>query len=154
MSKFKNISVIDLELVFESVMEVGAKIEMAIQFMFSFSAFTALIVLINTLYVTRFQRMRESAVLRTLGVVSGKLMRINIYEFLILGLLSVLAGVLFSLIVTWMLMVFLFKVPFSPDLFTAGIILLGVVLLVTIMGAINSRSLVNVSPMHILRGNN
>ena len=122
--------------------------------MFSFSAFTALIVLINTLYVTRFQRMRESAVLRTLGVVSGKLMRINIYEFLILGLLSVLAGVLFSLIVTWMLMVFLFKVPFSPDLFTAGIILLGVVLLVTIMGAINSRSLVNVSPMHILRGNN
>lgn len=154
MSKFKNISVIDLELVFESVMEVGAKIEMAIQFMFSFSAFTALIVLINTLYVTRFQRMRESAVLRTLGVVSGKLMRINIYEFLILGLLSVLAGVLFSLIVTWMLMVFLFKVPFSPDLFTAGIILLGVVLLVAIMGAINSRSLVNVSPMHILRGNN
>ena len=56
--------------------------------------------------------------------------------------------------ITWMLMVFLFKVPFSPDLFTAGIILLGVVLLVTIMGAINSRSLVNVSPMHILRGNN
>lgn len=153
LDRFKNVSVIDLELVFESVMEVGAKIEMAIQFMFSFSAFTALIVLINTLYVTRFQRMRESAVLRTLGVVSGRLMRINIYEFLVLGILSVLAGVLFSLMVTWLLMVFLFKVPFSPDILTSGIILLGVVLLVTIMGAINSRSLVNVSPMNVLRGN-
>jgi len=153
MDNFKNISIIDLDQIFESVAELGSKIEIAIQFMFSFSALTALIVLINTLYVSRFQRLKESAVLKTLGAVSNRLTRINIYEFLILGVLAVVAGLVFSFVVSYLLMTFLFKVPFSPDIFSAGIILLFVLAVVTFMGVVNSSSLRNVSPIRLIRGN-
>lgn len=150
--KFRNISVIDLDLIFESISEITGKIELAIQFMFSFSALTALIVLINSLFISRYQRIRENATLRTLGAVTRNLTRINVYEFLVIGLLAVFTGLFLSLGVSWALMAFMFKVPFTPDWLTALVLVAIILGIVVLMGVLNGRSLKKVPPIQILKG--
>jgi putative ABC transport system permease protein len=152
-NRFRNISVIDLDLVFESISQVTSKIELAIQFMFSFSALTALVVLLNSLFISRFQRLKENATLRTLGAISKNLTRINVYEFFIIGMLAVATGLIISLLISFALLVWLFKVKFAPEMGFSAILLFCTLLLVVVMGVLNSRSLVNVAPMRILKGN-
>lgn len=151
--QFRNISVIDLDLIFESIGAITSKIELAIQFMFSFSVLTALIVLINSLFLSRYQRLRENAVLRTIGASSGRLTRINVYEFLIVGILAVSMGLILSLLVSWVLMVFVFKVDYNPEIINAILLVTATLVIIVVMGIINNRSLINASPMSILKGN-
>lgn len=151
--RFRNISVIDLDLIFESISAITSKIELAIQFMFSFSVLTALIVLINSLFLSRYQRLKENAVLRTIGASSKRLTRINIFEFLIVGILAISMGLILSLIVSWVLMVFVFKVDYNPEILNALILVSITLLIIVLMGIVNNRSLINASPMSILKGN-
>ena len=64
------------------------RIVLAIRFMALFTLATGTIVLIGALATSRFQRIREGALLRTLGATRAQLFRIVLSEYLSLGLLD------------------------------------------------------------------
>ncbi|MEP1016380.1 ABC transporter permease, partial [Maribacter dokdonensis] len=94
--KFPNISIIDLRQVVTLVENILDKISWVITFMAFFSILTGIIVLIGSVRNSKYQRIRESVLLRTLGAQSKQILKINALEYLFLGVLGSGVGVLLS----------------------------------------------------------
>lgn len=70
---------------FETVQEVVDQIAFVVRFVSAFAIAAGLVVLISSVAATRFRRLREVAVLKTLGATRGRLTKIFSVEFLVLG---------------------------------------------------------------------
>jgi predicted lysophospholipase L1 biosynthesis ABC-type transport system permease subunit len=86
--KFPNVSIIDLGLVLAVLDEVLNRIGYVIHFMAAFSVITGLIVLIASVRISKYQRMHESVLLRTLGASRKQIFTITLLEYFFLGALS------------------------------------------------------------------
>ncbi|KAA3600102.1 MAG: ABC transporter permease [Calditrichaeota bacterium] len=148
---FPNVSVIDLALILRTVDSILEKVSFVIQFMALFSILTGLIVLASAVITTRFQRVRESVLLRTLGASKAQILTILHLEYLYLGALSAFTGISLSLIASWALSEFVFKTVFIPSFGTLGLVFLTVVFLTILIGMLNSRGIAKRPPLEILR---
>jgi putative ABC transport system permease protein len=148
---FPNVTVIDLTQILKTVDEVLTKVSFVIRFMALFSILTGLLVLISSVYLSKFQRIRESVLLRTIGASRRVILTINGLEYLWLGLLATFTGITLSLIAAWSLSRFVFKVPFNIDWLTLLSTPLSITALVVIIGLLNSRQVVSESPLEVLR---
>jgi putative ABC transport system permease protein len=72
-------------------------------------------------------------------------------EYLWLGSLATLTGVILSVIAAWSLARFSFKIPFEINWLPLLITPLSITALVFIIGLLNSRRIVNQSPLEVLR---
>ena len=151
--EYPNISVINLGAIVETLEEILGKISFVIQFMAFFSIITGILVLISSLIISKYQRMRESILLRTLGAQSGTVSKINTLEYFFLGSLASLSGILLSFLATFLLSRFVFELPFRGAYEEALIVYLGITLLTVLLGWLNGRNIINKPPMEILRGN-
>lgn len=152
-SKYPNVSIIDLALILNVLDEILNKIGFVIRFMAGFSIITGLIVLISSVLISKFQRMQESVLLRTIGASSVQVFLITALEYFFLGAIAALTGIALALIGNWALARFSFEVPFSPDWLTVLGIFFSISLLTTLIGVLNSRSALNRPPLEILRKN-
>ena len=148
-----NVSAIDIGLVLESVQTFLDKVAMAVQFMALFSILTGLIVLASAIAISRFQRIRESVLLRTIGASRRQIRGIQVVEYLWLGTLACLTGVLLSLIAGWLLAYFYFDLVFVPDVPALVVASLIVIALTLAVGFLNMRNILHKSPLEILRLN-
>ncbi len=146
-----NVSALDIGLVLESVRSFLDKIELAVQFMALFTVLTGLIVLGSAIAISRFQRIKEAVLLRTLGAVQKQVNRIQMIEYVLLGLLSSLAGLGLSLIAGWLIAWLWFDLAYVPDFVWLAITTLTIVLLVLGVGMLNMRRISGRKPLEILR---
>ena len=149
--RYPNVSSIDFTLVLRVVEGIVSKISFAIRFMAMFTVLTGVILLITAVLNSRFQRMRESILLRTLGASSGQLMRIQFIEFLLLGILASLTGIILAVAAQWVLTKFVFKVGFSVPI---SHLLLAIVInstLTVLIGVAANRSVLKRPPLEVLR---
>ena len=98
--KFPNISVLDLRQVYNIIEDILDKISWIINFMAFFSILTGIIVLIGSVRNSKYQRIKESVLLRTLGAKSKQILRITALEYVYLGVLGSLVGILLSLMIS------------------------------------------------------
>ncbi len=150
---FPNVSVIDLTLILKTVQDILGKISFVIQFMAFFSIITGLLVLIGSVIISKFQRVQESVLLRTLGSTRKQILWIYFVEYFILGSLASLSGILLSLAGSWALAKFVFKLNFTPYLLPILFVYLGVTALTVIIGMLNSRGILSRPPLEVLRDN-
>ena len=149
--KFPNISVLDLRQVYNVIEDILDKISWIINFMAFFSILTGIIVLIGSVRNSKYQRIKESVLLRTLGAKSKQIVQITALEYIYLGMLGSLVGILLSLISSQLLAVFLFKEPFIPSVVPFLVFLPGITLLVLIIGLSNIQSVLKSPPLEVLR---
>lgn len=148
---FPNVSVIDLKLILKTIDEIIGKISFVIRFMAFFSIITGIIVLIGSVIISKYQRIQESVLLRTIGANRKQILTINALEYFFLGSLSALAGVFIALVGSWALARFSFEVPFSPSVGPVVIVYLTITALTMLIGLSNSRSILNNPPLEVLR---
>jgi len=151
--EFPNISIINLGTIVETLEDILSKISFVIQFMAFFSIATGILVLISSLIISKYQRMRESILLRTLGASSGIVRVINTLEYFFLGSLASLSGILLSFMATFLLGKFVFEMNFSLAWKEGLVIYLAITGLTIVLGWLNGRTIINQPPMEILRGN-
>jgi len=149
--KFPNISVLDLRQVYTIIEDILNKISWIINFMAFFSILTGIIVLIGSVRNSKYQRIKESVLLRTLGAKSKQILRITALEYVYLGMLGSLVGILLSLLSSQLLATLLFKEPFIPSLIPFVVFLPGITVLVLLAGLINIRSVLKSPPLEVLR---
>ncbi len=149
--QFPNVSAIDVSLILETINQFIDKISFAIQFMALFSILTGLIVLASSVATSRFQRIKESVLLRTLGASKNQIIKIISIEYMFLGILSALTGLILSVGLTWLLGYFYFDLTFLPNLWVIGIGILAVTGLTILIGMMNSRSIYSKTPLEVLR---
>ena len=149
--EFPNVSVVDISLVLKTAEEILDEVSFVIRFMALFSILTGLIVLVGSVIISKFQRIQESVLLRTLGANRRQIIYITLLEYLFLGSLASLAGILLSLLATWGLAVYSFEIEFSPDFMPVIYIYLIITGLTVSIGMLNTRSILNKPPLEVLR---
>ncbi|HEX8460111.1 MAG TPA: FtsX-like permease family protein [Segetibacter sp.] len=150
--RFPNVSIIDLALILKTLDEILEKISFVIRFMAGFSILTGIIVLIASVLISKYQRIRESVLLRTLGANRKQILVITGLEYFFLGALASATGILLSLAGTWALAKYTFKTPFIVNMLPLLIVFVLICLLTIIIGLLNSRGVLKKSPLEILRG--
>lgn len=148
---YPNVSVVDLNLVLQTVDDLLGKVSFVIQFMALFSILTGLLVLIGSVMLSRYQRVRESILLRTLGANRRQIILINLLEYLLLGSLAALCGIALALASSWALATFTFQLDFYPSLAPIGGVFLLITSLTVLIGLLNSRGILNRPPLEVLR---
>lgn len=150
-SRFPNVSAIDLGLILKTVDDILGQISFVIQFMALFSILTGLLVLASSVVISKYQRLRESVLLRTLGASRRQILRITALEYGLLGLLAALSGILLSIVGTWALARFVFEVPYRPDALPLLVVAGTVTALTVLIGLFNSREVLVRPPLDVLR---
>ena len=148
---YPNVSVIDLGLVLRTVDGVLDKVAFVIRFMALFSILTGLVVLTAAVISSRYQRIQESVLLRTMGASRRQISRILLFEYLFLGSLAALSGLALSVAGGWLLSSFIFDAEYSVP----GLALLTIFVLITVLtvavGLLSSRGISNRPPLEVLR---
>lgn len=148
---YPNVSTIDFTVILKVVEGIVEKISFGIRFMALFTVFTGVILLITAVLNSRFQRLRETILLRTLGASSGQVMRIQVIEFLLLGFLASLTGIGLAMTAHFLLTKFIFKVGFSVPFLHLGIAIGLNCLLTLFVGLLASRTVLKRPPLEVLR---
>lgn len=150
-AKFPNVTIIDLRQVYTLVEDILNKVSWIINFMALFSIVTGIIVLIGSVRTSKHQRIKESVLLRTLGAKNKQILRISGLEYLLLGIVGSLVGIVLALVSALLLGLYVFKEPFVPSPIPFLIFLPNISLLVLGIGLSNIRGVLRSSPLEVLR---
>ncbi len=149
--RFANVSSLDLAQVQQAIERLIERVILAIRFMALFTLATGAIVLVGAVATTRDQRVREGALLRTLGATRGQVLRVVLAEYLALGLVAALVGVVLAIGAGWALAHWLFETPFAfPALPLAALAAL-VAGGAAVIGLSGSSDVVRRTPLEVLR---
>ena len=148
---FPNISVVDLGSILATLNDILTKISYVIKFMAGFSILTGLIVLISSLFLSKFQRIKESVLLRTLGAGTGQIFKIQATEYFILGALSAATGIVLAIVGSYLIARYQLELDYAFNWIPILSIFLFIVSLTVIIGLFNSREVISMSPLEILR---
>jgi putative ABC transport system permease protein len=146
-----NISAIDLKLVLSTFDAIFGRIAAVLNFMALFSILAGLLVLGGAVMVSRSRRTEETVLLKTLGASRIQIVRIMLVEYIALGVLASLTGIILAYGAGWSIATYLFRTPFAPSLGAAAAALVAVVGLAVAVGLINSRGIYRRSPLAVLR---
>jgi putative ABC transport system permease protein len=151
MSQFPSVTLFDLRTIMQALDSILERIAFVIRFMALFSILTGIIVLISSVILSKYQRIQESVLLRTLGASRRQILLINALEYFFLGGLAVLTGMLLSIIGSALLANFAFDIPFRPNWWLPILWFLGITGLTVVIGLLNSREVVAKPPLEVLR---
>jgi putative ABC transport system permease protein len=147
---YPSITVINLADVLVRIESVVDQITFVVRFLAGFSIFAGLMILASSIASTRFRRMREAVVLKTLGATRMRIVRIFSVEFSVLGLLAGAVGVVFANLLTRVLLRKL-EVGFHIEWYATLIALVGTAVLATVTGWIASYRILGLRPLEVLR---
>jgi putative ABC transport system permease protein len=146
-----NVSIIDMALVLDTIDALVHKVSFVFRFMALFTVATGLIVLVASVLTGRYQRIQESILLRTLGASREQVRRILIAEYLLLGVLAALTGMILAEAGAWALARYVFDAEFHfaiLPMFFALVIVSGATILT---GLLANRGVLDKPPLEILR---
>lgn len=149
--RFPNVSVIDLGSILSTVDTILDKVSLVVRFMAFFSVSVGLIVLVGVIASSRYQRLEESVLLKTLGASRRQVVAITALEYLFLGAFAAAAGVILSLGGVWALSRYLFEIGFAPNYLPVLLAFAAVSLLTVVVGMISSRGVHTSPPLEVLR---
>lgn len=146
-----NVTTVDLGDIQRALETVVDRIVLAIRFMALFSLVTGTVVLIGAIATSRWQRIREGTLLRTLGATRPQVLRILSVEYAALGLGAALVATVLAAGAGWALSKFVFEARFSVPWVPMSLLALGLVVLTTAVGLWNSLDVLNRPPLEVLR---
>jgi putative ABC transport system permease protein len=147
---YPTITVINVADVLQRIENVVDQITLVVRLLAGFSILAGLTILASSIASTRFRRMREAVVLKTLGATRMRIVRTFSVEFSVLGLLAASVGIVFANLLTRILLHRL-DVDFQFEWFATVIALVGTAVLATATGWIASYRILGLRPLEVLR---
>ncbi len=149
-TKYPTVTVINVAQAMESLRSVLLQVSLVVQFLAGFSIFAGLVILASAIAGTRYRRIREVVVLKTLGATRSRIAAIFSVEFATLGLVAGLVGLLFANISA---IFFLRKLELDYHFLTGEnlLALLAVALLTVATGWLASFRVLGQKPLEVLR---
>jgi putative ABC transport system permease protein len=150
-AKFPNVSALDLTSVIQTVDSILRKVALVIRVMSLFTVGAGLIVLGSTIWSGRYQRLKESILLRTLGASRAQIWKILCAEYALLGGIASGTGILLAVGSSWGLARFVFHLGYAPALWPLVAAMILVSCLTIVVGLLTSRGVGSAPPLEILR---
>ncbi len=149
--KYPNVTGLDVALLESTIERVLYRISLAIRFMAAFSLATGALVLLGAVTAGRLERIREGALLKTLGATRRQLTRILLAEYTALGLLAGVVGIALSAGGAWAMMHWVFDLPFTLPAVPLLAVLAATAAMVALVGIAASREVFRKTAMEVLR---
>lgn len=151
LDKYPNISVIDVADILRAVTRILNNVTLAVSFIGGFVLLSGVLILVGSIAMTKWQRIYEAAVLKTLGAQRKVLLAIMLAEYGLLGLTAGTVGTLAALALSYALSRYVFDLrwSFTPGLYLAGLV--ATVALVATVGALSSLDALTRKPLAVLR---
>jgi putative ABC transport system permease protein len=149
--RFPNVSVIDLREIFQLVEKTLSKVTLGVTVVGALVLFTGVLILIGSVSMTRFQRIYETAIFRTLGASTRLLTLMTALEYGVLGFLAGTIGCLAAIALTWYVSRHALDIRWSafPWITVGGIVI--TTLLVATVGLLASADILRRRPLAALR---
>jgi putative ABC transport system permease protein len=149
--RFPNVSPVDLKLILSTVRGVLDKIGWVVRFMAAFTVASGFVILVGAVLTGRGQRLREAALLRTLGASARQIRTILLTEYTALGLLAAGTGCLLALAANAALAHFVFKAPVAPSAVTCMAAVFATTGLTILVSRAMNRGVLTHPPLETLR---
>jgi len=149
-SAYPTVTIINVADVLQRIESVVDQITFVVRLLAGFSILAGLTILASSIASTRFRRMQEAVVLKTLGATRMRIVRTFSVEFSVLGLLAGAVGVVFANLLARILLRradVAFQIEWAAT-FTA---LVGTAALATATGWIASYRILGLRPLQVLR---
>jgi putative ABC transport system permease protein len=148
---FPNVSALDFSRVQEAIDTVLARVRQAVGFLGAFTALAGVIVLIGALATSRAQRLREGALLKTLGARRRQVLTVLLSEYVALGTVATASGLLLAILGSAIVVPWVFELDYAPRTGALAAIWVAVVSLTVVVGLVSSRDLLRRPPLPVLR---
>jgi putative ABC transport system permease protein len=147
---FPTVTVINVAQALETVRAVVVQITYVIQFLAAFSIFAGVVILASSIAGTRYRRIREVVVLKTLGATRRRIVTVFSIEFAVLGLVAGVVGVFFANVIARVLLKRM-TVSYHFQWDWALIALVGTAALTVATGWMASHRILGRKPLEVLR---
>ena len=150
-ARFPNVSIIDGLEVLRTVQRVLDSVTLAISIVGGIALFSGVLILVGSVAMTKFQRLYEAAILKTLGATTKTIAAMIVLEYGVLGTLAGAIGAMGALMLSWVLSRYLFEITWHALLGQklAGIVLTAVA--VGVVGVVSSLDVLRKRPLATLR---
>jgi len=149
--RFPTVTVINAADILEIIQGVMDRVSTAIRFVAGFAIFGGLVVLASSVAGTRYRRMREVAVLKTIGATRGALIRMFCVEFALIGSAAGLVGGALATIASGILIGELLETPYTFSWTPVLAAALAMSALTVMTGCMASFGILRRKPLDILR---
>jgi putative ABC transport system permease protein len=147
---YPTVTVINIADILQTITGVVDQITIVIRFLAGFSILSGLIILASSIASTRFRRIREVVVLKTLGATRNRIATVFSVEFVVLGLLAGAVGALFANVLSRILL-HRMDVVFQRDVRGSLTAVAGTAVLAVATGWIASFHILGQKPLEVLR---
>ncbi len=150
--RFANVSAIDVREVLRSIEEVTKNISLAVTVVGAITLLGGVLILVGAVAMTKFQRLYDTAIYRTLGAGTRAIVTMVAIEYGVLGTLAGVLGAIGAAVLSWAVSTHLFEIDWQPamGMLAAGVALTA--LLVCFVGVIASLDVLLRKPLATLRG--
>ena len=149
--RFPNVSVIDLRELLESVRKVFQVVTVAIDVVGSLVILTGGLILAGAVAVTKFQRVYEAAIFKTLGASSRTIAAMLMVEYGLLGTIAGAVGSFGALALGWGVSRYALDIPWRPVLHENLLGTVATSVLIMIIGVAASADVLKRKPLAALR---
>jgi len=147
---YPTVTVINVAQALETVRSVMIQITYVIQFLAAFSIFAGIIILASSIAGTRYRRIKEVVVLKTLGATRRRIATIFSIEFAMLGLVAGVVGITSANVVARVLL-HRMDVVFHWQWGWSTVALVGTAALTVATGWVASHRILGQKPLEVLR---
>jgi len=149
--RFPNISVIDFREILAMIQGIMSRVTLAITVVGGLVLFSGGLILVGAVAMTKFQRVYEAAVFKTLGANTRTIAKLLLFEYGVLGLLSGAVGSLGAVGLSWGVSRFALDIPWR--LYTAEHVagVVATAILVAAIGVVSSLDVLKNKPLSTLR---
>ena len=150
--KFPTITVMNLADVLSRIQEAVDQVALVIRFLAVFAILAGAIILCSSIAGTRYRRVREVAVLKTLGGTKNRIISIFSIEFSILGAIGGFVGGVLANLLTRILCNRFLDMKFEFDWLILLVVVASTALLANVAGWLASGRILDHRPLEVLRG--
>jgi putative ABC transport system permease protein len=148
---YPTVTVINVAQALETVRSVVIQITYVIQFLAAFSIFAGVIILASSIAGTRYRRIREVVVLKTLGATRRRIATVFSIEFAVLGLVAGVVGVLFANVIARVILTRAMSVAYHVQWVWVTVALVATAGLTVATGWLASHRILGRKPLEVLR---
>ena len=149
--RYSNISIIDVRDVMASAKEIIGGVTLAISVIGAITVFMGGLILIGSVAMTKFQRLYEAAIFKTLGANSRTIAMMLVIEYGGLGILAGIVGSIGAVVLTWSLSRYLLEIAWYPALAQNLGGVMGTAIAVGAIGVLSSLDVLRRRPLATLR---
>ncbi|MBI4265198.1 MAG: FtsX-like permease family protein [Acidobacteria bacterium] len=150
-SEFPNVSVIDLREILQTIQSIVNNVTLAVTVVGALVLLSGALILVGAVSMTKFRRVYEAAILKTLGASSRLIAAMLVLEYGVLGAIAGTVGALGAIVLSWAVARYALDLPWEATPAITAVGIGATALFVALIGVLASLDVLRHKPLATLR---